>query len=119
MAETLGLKLGAQNSGIKLINLGEGQTFDVSGYDGYGDFTVDNFICEPVARSNIGWGSATEGYNRYVPAARGRAFITKTYNASTGVLSSRLEAHAQVRDDTWRSDARSQTTNVRAYLILT
>ena len=119
MSEKMCLKLGAQSGGIKLIFLGTGTSFDVTQYNGYEGFTEDNFICEPVNRSSVGWGSATSGYNKYVPSARAKAFITKTYNASTGILSSRLEAHAQVKDDTWRSDHTSQTGSVKAYLVIT
>jgi hypothetical protein len=66
----------------------DGTSFNVSGYSGYKNFTKDNFICELSAGFN-GSGRSTAdntGYQNWVSTSFSVSF-TKTYNASTGVLS--------------------------------
>ena len=63
-----------------LVHLGEGQTFDVSNYEGYEDFTMDNFLIKSTTNGTIGTVSNTGSYTV-------SAGISKSYDSSTGILS--------------------------------
>ena len=67
----------------QIINLGTGTSFNVSSYDGYKNFTNDNFIIGASSGNCPSLGSKTENSTR----AKANGFtISKSYNASTGIL---------------------------------
>jgi hypothetical protein len=68
--------------GAKIIDLGIGTSFNVSGYSGYRNFTNNNFIVEVAAgeahgNNPTGASSPLNAYYRF----------NKSYNATTGVFS--------------------------------
>ena len=66
-----------------IIYLGIGTTFDVTSYEGYENFTVDNFIIGALSGSDAQSGSRSEN-NTY---AKISGFsLQKTYDESTGSL---------------------------------
>ena len=69
-------------TGTKVINLGNGTSFNVSNYSGYKNFTIDNFIVGIYSAGVTQ--TANQEYNQ---SGRASGFIlTKSYNASNGVL---------------------------------
>lgn len=70
-------------------DLGSGNSFNVSSIPNYKNFTVNNFIVEPV-ESLSGGGSSSGGQEWYInevtTSCSATGGITKTYNAATGVL---------------------------------
>lgn len=112
------VKVGGSAGNAQIYDLGTGTSFDVTEYAGYENFTADNFICEPVQQTEGSMGSIATGANSYVPQGRSRAYMRKTYDASTGILSSQLISQVQVKDDIWRGIVTSATYNVHAYLAI-
>lgn len=100
--------------GWLVVLLGTGTSFNVSGYPGYKSFTADNFIIEPIAHSQTQGNYNINDNNSYY--AKTVTSITKTYNASTGVLT----AYEQMKTTIGHTGgwAPTTTTNqtVRAYL---
>lgn len=70
----------SQDTGVEVVNLGTAATIDVSSYDGYENFTEDNFLVTIVSFS-----ASTSTVNGY-QSGGGTATVTKSYNAETGVL---------------------------------
>lgn len=75
-------------SGGEIINLGRvsngTRTFDLTGYDGYENFTVDNFIIAIASLSaSISFNVNTRGGAASTSTS---ASYTKSYNATTGTL---------------------------------
>lgn len=69
-------------TGTKVINLGNGTSFNVSNYSGYKNFTIDNFIVGIYSA-----GVTQTSHQEYNQSGRASGFtISKSYNASTGVL---------------------------------
>ena len=80
--------------GKKVIDLGVGTSFNLSTYAGYEKFTADNFVIQ-------GTSSAGTDYTYYSTVSNlegvafphhPRAWINKSYNSATGVLSCYLVA---------------------------
>ena len=69
--------------GSKIINLGIGTSFDVSYYENFREFTIDNFIVGAISGDNPGLGSKTG--NSCCAKAVGFN-ITKSYDINNGVL---------------------------------
>ena len=71
------------NVGKRIINLGNGTSFDVSNYSGYKNFTIDNFIV------GIYSGNVTQtSHQEFNQSGKASGFtLTKNYDASNGVLS--------------------------------
>lgn len=70
-------------SGKQVVYLGAGTSFNVSSYEGYQNFTTDNFI----VGANSGHSSqGASGKYTCNPKIEGFT-ISKSYNASSGVLS--------------------------------
>lgn len=85
--------------GKKIVNLGSGTQFDVSGYEGYQSFTASNFIVETTSMNNgggSGWRFNAESYGLGLSGSA----LGKNYNASSGILSvTGLTAYAYVNGD--------------------
>lgn len=100
----------------KPINLGEGTSFNVSSYDGYENFTNDNFIIETIPNGISGSSGSFmhDVYSMYLHNT-----VNKSYNASTGVLTANevlnVRLHGSKTDYT---TTYSRTVNVRAWLVL-
>lgn len=106
--------------GNKIYDLGTGQTFDVSSYEGYGTFTNANFICEQLqgtVEANCG-GYATESIQW--PTASTEATVYKSYNASTGVLNARETIKTRLYSEYTGATTKSheETFSVHAYLVI-
>ena len=69
-----------KEQGKKVIKLGSSSTYNVSEYEGYEDFTIDNFIIELVSDYH-------SGYSWMSDSKKSATFTmqpTKNYNSSTG-----------------------------------
>lgn len=99
------LKTGTMDAWL-IADLGSGQSFNVTKYPGYKNFTTSNFICETGYLDWTGGNYWTQGD---VKARAGHNLI-KSYNASSGILSS----HAEVRGGI--NGGNVLTVNVHAYL---
>lgn len=95
-----------------IIDLGIGTSFDLTKYAGYKYFTSDNFI-------GIEVGANTNSF-RDGPDVYGNISYTnsKTYNASTGILTVSSSARFMYHTNgSWRIDT-SISIPVRMYLIM-
>lgn len=63
-----------------IVDLGSGTTFDVTGYEGYRNFTISNFIVSVVSASSTWKGYGDTGTNNC------SVTVIKNYNAATGKL---------------------------------
>lgn len=71
----------------KLVYLGNGTSFSVRSREDYARYTNDNFLIGGADYLSIGAWFYPAGYD-YSYAGTGTLSVSKTYNASTGVLSS-------------------------------
>lgn len=113
--------------GSKVVDLGTGSSFNVSGYSGYKNFTNDNFIVCAKSGSysqfqNMGGQNTVQNIT---PSAYCSINVTKSYNAETGILSasenvSISAACSMYRDGTFSKStpSKSYTNSVQVYLIL-
>lgn len=69
----------------KVVLLGTGNSFNVSSYEGYANFTIDNFIIEATGIYTSG--SAQDNLRGSLSMSKSTTNVTKTYNASTGAFS--------------------------------
>ena len=102
--------------------LGVGTSFNVSNIQGYQNFTADNFVCEPTAvaviPSNYGY---NEGGGHNVGQwgiTGGSGGVTKSYDASTGVLTAYLSASCACGVNSHSVSSGSGAVAVKCYLIL-
>lgn len=98
--------------------LGTGTSFDIkSKYPNeYGSFTADNFICE--ASGTIGYGGGHG--NATGPGTvntSGRMTAMKSYDASSGVLTSYVNGTASSYIEHGSTPGGSGNLSVRAYLV--
>ena len=102
----------------KPIDLGTGTSFNVSSYDGYENFTVNNFIVEPLnATGTLAWFNHATNIS-----AKGSGSSTlnlnKAYNQSTGVFSAYTTFSSTIiMSDSTFSKSWTGTGTVHAYLI--
>ena len=101
--------------------LGTGTSFDVSSIHGYQNFTADNFVCEPVSvaiiPSNYGYhGGGGHNVGQW-GITGGSGGITKSYNASTGVLTAYLSAACSCGVNYESTSSGSGQVAVKCYLI--
>ena len=89
-----------------VVDLGVGQSFNVTRYSGYKSFTNSNFICETQGLDWTGGNYWTQGDVK----ARACHKLIKSYNASSGVLSARAEVTGGI------NGGNTLTVNVRTYL---
>ena len=113
-------------SSTKVIFLGSGTSFDVSSYDGYENFTTDNFITEidyttsysgsGTSNSTVSgsWSSSDTDY-AYVYAW---AIKNKSYDASTGVLTANEVIGVRGTSTNNSLAYKSVTKPVKAYLVI-
>lgn len=113
-ADSVRKKLGSQ-----VIDLGTGTSFNVKSYDGYQNFTVDNFLIKTFSGSSIKAGTSQapgEGEQ-----GEGSVSLTKSYNASTGKLTCYLTLTAVTRSSLkYTLDGSPVSTNipVQVYLVV-
>lgn len=113
--------------GAKVINLGTGTSFNVSGYSGYKNFTNDNFIvCAKASSSSVSQncGSGNTVVN-ITPSASCNVSVNKSYNASTGVLTASETTTIVAGVTMYRDGNFSKTTSpvtktnaVQVYLVI-
>lgn len=111
--------------GSTIINLGSAQSFDVSSYEGYKNFTEDNFIIETdyttsysgsgTSNSTISgnWDSSDTDY-AYVYAWH---IKKKTYDPSTGILTAYIEIGIRGTSTGHSLSYKSTKKPVKAYLV--
>ena len=87
---------------IQVIDLGVGQTFDLSSYPNYQSFTVDDFFFTETTQARLTGSQATGNVYTY-------SGFSKSYNSSTGILTIRNYA---------QSGSSYAYGNVHAYLVL-
>jgi hypothetical protein len=105
------------NAGINaaLVNLGTGQSFNVSNYSGYKNFTVDNFILYPVAIAEWQHGSDHMSGDWHFGSG-GSLTLTKSYNNSTGILTAYVTMTTFKTINGSPSERESRNFNVGCYL---
>lgn len=97
-------------------DLGVGTSFNVTTYQGYQNFTVDNFICQP---SNISNRSARIGDLSGVEYGTCSGVMNKTYTSSSGILSAYYTVSGGFTyDHQNNSYTTSVNASVHAYLIV-
>lgn len=99
--------------GWLVVDLGTGTSFNVSGYPGYESFTAANFIIEPIAHTQKKGDYTINDGNSYW--AQTTTTITKSYNATTGVLTAYENMKTVIARTGWSQTANSNQT-VHAYL---
>lgn len=99
--------------------LGEGSAWDVTQYDGWQNFNVNNFVFEP---NNV---SIADQVNAYGPAEHllwglinCNTSIYKNYNRSTGVFSATLNYNATATMDYNYNKTNATTVGGKAWLII-
>lgn len=99
----------------KPVNLGTGTSFDVSSYEGYRNFTVDNFIIGALSGNN-----GVSGYSTANSAGKVEGFLLqKNYDAESGTLTisgNTQEAGCWDTDQHWNGYV-IQTLTCFAYLV--
>ncbi len=110
-ADTVRKKLGST-----VISLGTGTSFNVTSQANYRNFTVNNFVVEPVAGSASGGSWNISDGLKYGCSATWS--ITKSYNASTGVLSAYMAISGKLYNEGWNGNCFSGNKTVKAYLII-
>jgi hypothetical protein len=105
------------SSNSTIINLGNKTntvpastfTWDVSSYEGYANFTVDNFLFVPKTLCVWVYGSISSGYPIYRD-------MTVSYDNSTGILTLG-NCYISKDDGTGQNAAAAEITSVDAYLV--
>ena len=98
-----------------IIYLGNSNSYNLSNYEGYQDFTINNIIVEVLSISTSGY--TQSGYSGNISCA---ANISKTYNPSTGALTIGNLSCSQINTaTTGGSVTNSITTSIsyKVYLI--
>lgn len=103
--------------GTDIIDLGTGTSFNVSNYSGYRNFTASNFI---VCAKN---GSYSQSQNmggqntvqNITPGANCSTSVTKSYDASTGVLTAKEVVNISARCSMYRDGTFSKYTPSKQY----
>jgi hypothetical protein len=113
--------------GAKVIDLGTGTSFNVSSYSGYRNFTNDNFIVCAKSGSysqSQNMGNANSVAN-ITPSASCGVSVTKSYDASTGVLTANEKVNISASCSMYRdgnfsksTPAKSYTNAVQVYLVI-
>lgn len=79
-----------ENSGSKLINLGTGDTFDLTSYANYASFTEENFIVEITnfsGTANASYGTPEDlGSKNCYGQGKITGSVSKTYDPTSGTL---------------------------------
>lgn len=107
---------GDSGNGTQVIDLGSGTSFDVSSYEGYENFTVDNFIVEPIAGNKSTW--YDKGDNDCKGYLNPNVYVTKSYN--NGILTAQVSGGMYVTGDDGGTLSVSDfyDAEVKAYLII-
>lgn len=101
----------------KLIRLGNGRSFNVSTYEGYQNFTADNFLIQSADRLAFSNSYYPQGYT-YDDSGSCTSTVPKSYDASTGVLSTGINLRSNDTSGTYTYFNNSQNGNVIVYLAL-
>ena len=116
--ETMATNIGHIDSGKKVIDLGVGTSFNVSNYEGFGNFTANNFIVEMAsgANSSVNCSYVNTGTNTYTA----KCTINKTYDKTKGILTSYINNTMYLTNGAnghYDVTQSSGNANVHAYLI--
>ena len=79
-----------------IIDLGEAQSFDLSSYENYENFTIDNFICEfPEINTGYRAQCGTSGsFNTSMVTGVAETKLVKSYDNITGKLTAYFQITA-------------------------
>ena len=102
---------------ITFIDLGSGTSFDVSSYDGYENFTVDNFVVKEITETSIsklGYNSGTATAAQNAVNLKSTMELVKEYDSSTGILTCYIKHYAYVKSSNTSSDAVTLTDTQNA-----
>ena len=122
--EALNSLYSMETNNKKMILLGSGTSFDLTSYDAYERFTIDDFIVEIVSASETkaaaDGGSDPGGCNPYYGKASGFS-INKVYDSSSGILtitgaSQKITTNYKGNGATYVS-AGTQNLNINVWLI--
>ena len=106
-------KLYEMGSNIEsIIYLGQGTSFNVTSYEGYQNFTADNFIVEPISAGLASVGGMSHKAN-YVYMG-----LTLNKSYSNGVLSASVVANGMIQNAGDDIIYPTRTFSVKAYLVL-
>ena len=97
--------------------LGTGQSFDLSSYSGYQNFTVDNFVFKATGGNN----ESSFYYTKDGSNIHANGGIIAQYNQSTGILTAYLYINARAGTNSsegYNWESHSENFNVTAYLLL-
>lgn len=117
----------SSGGGAKVVNLGSGTSFDVSGYSGYKSFTNDNFIvCAKAGSYSQAQNMGTQNTVQYItPSASCTINVSKSYDANTGILSASenvaISASCSMYRDGFFSKStpnNNYTNPVQVYLVI-
>ena len=93
--------------GTRIVDLGTSNNINVSHIQGYKNFTVDNFIIEPIKGGQTSVTPASSGGNLFCYAD-----VSKSYNPSTGIFTRTVQARAA-----YFTSYPSVAFTVRTYLV--
>lgn len=97
----------------EVIYLGTGTSFNLTSYQGYENFTIDNFIVEPISTSQAQVSASMEHNANYVALG-----LTLNKSYSNGVLSANVNSFGQITNGNGISIYPTRTFSVKAYLVL-
>ena len=107
---------GNGGSGVKVFDLGVGQTFNVSKFKGYASFTRSNFLIEPSGSLSTGGRDNATGPGAIYGG--GSASIEFNYNSVSGVATISLYNNSNGRAQAGGSWSETKRGNVHAYLVI-
>ena len=109
----LGSNLSSDSENSKeIIYLGNGTSFDLTSYDGYENFTVDNFILEPVTTALA---KVTGSFDHDARVNSIGLTLTKTY--SNGKLDAKITVPVRISNNVDAPLNISRNFSVKAYLV--
>lgn len=101
----------------EIYDLGTGQSFNVSKYEGYKSFTINNFLISAnVSSISTGGRSTMSGPGAFWGG--GSADVLGSYNNSTGVATIQIRTNSHCSSETGGSWSDSKQGGVHAWLII-
>lgn len=99
----------------KIYDLGTGSSFNVSSYEGYENFTADNFLIQSLT-SWTGWRSFNSGNNQRLYIDNNQ--MDKSYNSSTGVFTVSHYLHWHFGGGTSSGNDSVSSANAHVFLMI-
>ena len=99
------------------MDLGTGTSFNVKAFDGYENFTANNFLIN-AATTVQQYGGANEWGD--IHNGWGQVQLIKTYDATTGTLTAYIELQVRTmssQNSNWHGSVNYATSPVQVYII--